>query len=481
LQPEISIKELVDTIKKIETEVFRKDSPALEAWYNIRYRVYKKITKELGLYYEKGDARKTTLVSLAVEYYENLTRFFSSITRNPLLPKFRNREYVFFGHPRRKFEEDGLYWDAYTDFMIASLFQDEAVTFEKPYSNVHLKPTPTKYVGHLDGLNLLEKIVASKINLDIPDEIVSGLQNMADALYRQVKIRVDVVSLGIQRYRQFRIKQETIKILLKRIRPKIVFLVCSYGFEYLVNACRELNIPTVELQHGVISRYHVGYEFAETHPKRSFPDYLFTFGEYWKKAALFPIPEDKMFSVGYPYLEEKIASMQACRKNRQVLFVSQGTIGKRLGEFAVRFAEMNPDVKVVFKLHPVEFSRWRNQNPGLLDAHERGLLEVIDTKTPSLYSLFCESLVQVGVYSTALFEGIRFGCLTYLLNLPGIEYMDDFIASGFGVVVDEPGDIVLPEKNIPQTFETEGMFEPNWRERIPAAVSTILDQRGRNT
>ncbi|MDY7029837.1 MAG: hypothetical protein SVR04_16210 [Spirochaetota bacterium] len=476
MKPVYEIRELVSTIKRLESENLQPGSPALDAWYYIRYRVFKAVTKELGLYYEKENTSKRNYFSLVSEYMENISRFFSSITHNPLLPKYSKKEYVFFGHPRRKFEEDGRYWDAYTDFIVMNFFNGNSVTFEKPYSNVHLKPTPTNTVAHLDGLNFLERLIAMRMKIDIPEEVVSGLESMSGALYQEMNVNIDVLKIGLRRYRKFRIKQEAVKILLKRIKPKIVFLVCSYGLEYLVQACRDLKIPTVELQHGVISHYHVGYECAGTHPKKSFPDYLFTFGKYWKQAAHFPIPQDRIFPVGYPFLEEKIASMKSCEKTMQVLFISQGTIGKKLGEFAVRFAEMNRDVKVVFKLHPVEFTRWRGQYHMLREAEEKGLLRVIDTKTPSLYSLFCESAVQVGVYSTALFEGIRFGCRTYLLNLPGIEYMDDFIAYGFGTVVNEPGDIAVPEDSAPLPFETDSLFERDWRGNFSAAVDSILRQ-----
>ena len=41
--------------------------------------------------------------------------------------------------------------------------------------------------------------------------------------------------------------------------------------------------------------------------------------------------------------------------------------------------------------------------------------------------MFSVSEYQLGVFSTALYEGVEFGCKTILADLPGIEYMDQFI------------------------------------------------------
>jgi hypothetical protein len=45
----------------------------------------------------------------------------------------------------------------------------------------------------------------------------------------------------------------------------------------------------------------------------------------------------------------------------------------------------------------------------------------------NLYEQLANSEFQAGVFSTALYEGIEFNCKTILLDLPGIEYMDNFI------------------------------------------------------
>src|SRR5690606_20887179 len=49
--------------------------------------------------------------------------------------------------------------------------------------------------------------------------------------------------------------------LLKKIQPSIVVTTVWYSCISLIKAAKEMNIPIVELQHGVITKYNVNYNF----------------------------------------------------------------------------------------------------------------------------------------------------------------------------------------------------------------------------
>ena len=90
------------------------------------------------------------------------------------------------------------------------------------------------------------------------------------------------------------------------------------------------------------------------------------------------------------------------------------------------------------------------------------MLEIVDTDTPSLYTLLAQSCWQIGVYSTALFEGIALGCQLILVDLPGIEHMAPLLKTGRVQLVKTPEEI--------QFTETEGfadlreeLFASDWR------------------
>ena len=67
---------------------------------------------------------------------------------------------------------------------------------------------------------------------------------------------------------------------LPKISPKAVLIRCGYGRFHMAlsQACKELNIPSIELQHGIITKYNVGYVKTTVSENRDcVPDYIFTY------------------------------------------------------------------------------------------------------------------------------------------------------------------------------------------------------------
>ena len=118
-------------------------------------------------------------------------------------------------------------------------------------------------------------------------------------------------------------------------------------------------------------------------------------------------------------------------KNNQILFISQGVIGKYLSRFAVglfdKLANDNTEYNFIYKLHPGEYDTWRDNYPELVNADKNPNFTVIDNSKTPLYKLFAESKYQVGAFSTAIYEGLQFDCVSFIVDLPGVEYLDILI------------------------------------------------------
>jgi len=253
--------------------------------------------------------------------------------------------------------------------------------------------------------------------------------------------------------------------------------VVSYGNEVPIEACKELSIPTVELQHGVISARHLGYAYGhEKARKRLFPDWLFLFGEFWREAAAFPIPPERVRAVGWAYLERRRLEQPRIERKQQVLFLSQKTIGHALSRIAVELAG-TPGVEheVVYKLHPGERLSWRKDYPWLGEAKVR----VVDGDEPHLYELLAESSAQVGVYSTALYEGLVFGLDTFVARLPGSDVMTRLVEhSGQTRWVDGVRSLAEALRDPPGfRDETGDYFRPDAVDHFKEAVADVLAGR----
>ncbi|MHA2020322.1 MAG: hypothetical protein ACW96N_01285, partial [Candidatus Thorarchaeota archaeon] len=173
--------------------------------------------------------------------------------------------------------------------------------------------------------------------------------------------------------------------------------------------------------------------------KDSFTDYLLSWGEYWNTVAELPISSKNVISVGFPYINMKRESYSKVVKKNQILFISQYTIGEKLSKFAADLS-MIPEVEfeIVYKLHPQELSQWKESYPWLAASNVR----VIDQPEAVLHELFAESLILIGVYSTAVYEGLAFGLETFLVNAPGIELMAPLLDSNHVKRVESPEELM---------------------------------------
>jgi hypothetical protein len=145
----------------------------------------------------------------------------------------------------------------------------------------------------------------------------------------------------------------------------------------------------------------------------------------------------------------------------QVVFISQGTVATELSKIALELAKLNPDMKVYYKLHPGEFGRWKTEYKYLQNINEINNLHVIENEVP-LYELMASSEFLVGVYSTAIFEGLTLNCKTILLDLPGVEFLQYLLDSKSALLANNVADVekYIVEDNF-QEIDSDYFFKEN--------------------
>ncbi|MGJ0308732.1 hypothetical protein [Aliarcobacter cryaerophilus] len=204
--------------------------------------------------------------------------------------------------------------------------------------------------------------------------------------------------------------------ILKELQPKVIIEVSKTRKECcLFNyVAKKMGIKSIELQHGLFGKQEIAYNFLYKHDINIFPDIFFTFGEYWTNNCRLGIYDCNKISIGFNYLNDYKIKEKKINDNRKIiLFISEDITGKNLSKLACDLYK-NIDLnkyKIIYKLHPNEFYIWKQEYPELVDLK----IEVVDSVYSDLYYYFYISTYQVGVYSTALYEGIKFGLKTYLL------------------------------------------------------------------
>ncbi|MHA2359343.1 MAG: hypothetical protein ACXAB5_03650, partial [Candidatus Thorarchaeota archaeon] len=195
---------------------------------------------------------------------------------------------------------------------------------------------------------------------------------------------------------------------------------------------------------------------------------------YWKKSIRYPISQNHVVSVGYPFIDEELHKWKNVRKKSQILFISQGFIGIQLSQIALALSQkIESGFSIAYKLHPSENDRWRDIYPWLVGSK----VEVIDRKESNLHKLFAESTVQVGVASTALYEGLAHGLDTYILNISGAEYFDDLAKEGVVTMISSADDIVehIEKRKPTNSIDTERYFMSNSVANIIQFLNSIAD------
>ena len=130
------------------------------------------------------------------------------------------------------------------------------------------------------------------------------------------------------------------------------------------------------------------------------------------------------------------------KNKKQILFISQGTIGKKLSNLALKLAKKLTEFKIIYKLHPGEYERWKAEYTCLHSFVSLENTQVLDDNITNLYQLFGESSYQVGVYSTAIYEGISFGLKTFIVDLPGSEFLDKAVQLNLVKKVNSENEII---------------------------------------
>lgn len=427
-----SVKGVCDRIFTLEVEhgLLDLEIEGVKVWQYLRMELYYAAAQKSGFFqlpHAEPPSRlkkaKKTLATLKNSLFKNPAFFQAPV------------DILVFDHERFKsFEGENV--DIYTKFFIDELETQgkNYLVIERPYLGQHLKPCSPRR-KYLDFAELYRFFGKRIFKRTISPEVLRRIGDLDQDLRTQLGLDVDFRKRFVDGIARFKCNYLIYTRLLKKLRPKQIFLVVSYGLQGdLIRAAKDLGIEVVEFQHGVFSPYHLGYSF----PGRSreldyFPDKFFSWGRFWSELMPMPIPREKVVDYGFEYFRRlRTRYAGTPKRNRQLVVLSQAALGPALAQRVLECAEDLQDFRVVYKLHPSEYDKWRRYE-ALRKLAEMNNVEVIDHDV-DLYALLAQSPYQLGVFSTALFEGMGLGCKTVLLDLPGIEYMERVVADQHAVL-----------------------------------------------
>jgi len=159
------------------------------------------------------------------------------------------------------------------------------------------------------------------------------------------------------------------------------------------------------------------------------PDELWLYGPHWGESTEFPAGTG-LRVIGAPFVTGALSQapgQETVRDPHRITVLTQGVNGAMLCDFAADLARRLPDYEVVLRLHPNESDA---DYRARLAAAEAPANLTLSHRDPVLFELLAGTTWQIGVFSTALFDGMMLGARTLVLDAPGAEYMHPVIETG---------------------------------------------------
>ena len=395
-----------------------------------------------------------SIINTSSVYKRNINRFrelYYILKRGRIR---KNIDVLFFAHERRV--RNGKFYECVYTEELSKVYKNSS-TFEMPYNERHFRPVNTHDLIYLDRYNTKANILYRFYNSfarSIIEKIIAEAKSQLRVALQEINHKYGCSIDENRWYEQIAfviIKHRTLYKnyyrLIQKLSPKVIIEVVPYSFErMLINEIAKIqNIPTVELQHGIINDTHLAYKYPDNVGIPQFPDKIFVFSDYEKERLILPpISSEEVIVTGFPFFEAKVKALKKNNEHNMVdsrktiLFISQPTLGDSLIKLAIDLSKRTGNYRIIYKLHPSEYDDWRENSSELINSG----IEIIDNNEKSIYSYFAESDVQIGVYSTAIYEGLGFGLLTLIYKVGPYDVMKTLVDNGYANFVESADDVI---------------------------------------
>lgn len=400
-----------------------------------------------------------------------------------------NHEVLILNGERRKWN-GSCYECLYTDRI--ALEYPDSIVLERPYFQGHYRPVETKGLVYTDPIEIKtmlfwysRQVFHKKETAQIREIMRDNIRKPFDEICRAYQVEYDIEQIldkMVCGYYVYRVKKKEFGKILDRLHPKVILEVVGYNIDCMIvnELALSRHIPTIELQHGATGAAHIAYNYYMSTRVEQFPQYFFSFSRFWIDSAAYPLPQDRLREIGFPYLEEKAKIAKSRIKKafpHQIVFISQPKIGKMMSEIAVDLHELidKEQYKIIYKLHPGEYERWQERYTKLAASD----IEVIDNNKIDLYDLFAASTYQVGGYgSTATFEGLQFGLQTYIMREGAYPMLVNLCEKGIARFFDTAQDLYrMLASDAGNLHQGNGFWKENALTNMKREIDAIMNSR----
>ncbi len=405
----------------------------VKAWQANRASIIARIAAKLGIVDDvpvKKNVNRTALLK------RTLSALKGAVFYNPFVIKSKVDTIIL--ESQRYKNVDGENLDIYTYTLEDELTRGgkKVLLLDQSVDGAHNK-SPNKKRKYLDVMEIVEAIMLRVYRPKISEEQKLERRRIIEYVKKNTGVKISLATEA--QIIRFKTRYHFYDILFSFLKPEVVYCICSYGgLAPMIKAAKDNKIEVIELQHGNFSKYSLGYSYPNNRDDNDidyFPNKFYVWSDYWLNRVEMPIGKEKIVPYGFGYMKRRKEKYKYHKKEKnQIVILSQWTIATGLADTIYREINRLEHCQIKYKLHPAEYGFW-HKTASLVELSKRDNVEIV--QDGDLYEIFATSQYQIGVNSTALYEGLEFDLTTVIVDIPGMVKEEDLIEQKKAITFDE--------------------------------------------
>lgn len=402
----------------------------------------------------------------------------------------------------RFFKVDGFWYTPYSDSLIKHFGEADidSLVLECTSDGKYLFPrfSPSIYIQNKSFYLSVKAKVNERLNKPVLDEHLAGWEDCLAIIDKELGVdcRPDL-SLIRFRARQVLLHQQWFNKVLQITQPKVVIVGFSYNSANmmgLIRACRQLGILTIEIQHGVQGKEHIGYRRWANLPESGYdtlPEIFWTWSDAEKCNIDSWANNNKAHRAlvgGNPCLHiyhrngtlysgnDQELGINQEKQSFNVLFTAQAF--NHLPSFLIDAMSKTPNWTWWIRIHPQYWECGESIRKQIASNHLTNVNIDKASELP-LVTLLENSNVHVTEFSSSVLEAKSCGVASVVINPTGVNLFKDLIDSN-EVIFSNAADSLISsimlqaEKRLSckKSTEDEGCFFSSVMNEIKSAMTS---------